>query len=45
MEAALWCFLSARSFDNAVLAAVNLGGDADITAAVCGEVWIKKLVG
>jgi ADP-ribosyl-[dinitrogen reductase] hydrolase len=38
LEAALWCFLHTTSFKDAVLKAVNLGDDADTTAAVCGEV-------
>jgi ADP-ribosylglycohydrolase len=36
LEASIWCFLHAQSFEEAVLAAVNLGGDADTTGAVCG---------
>jgi len=38
LEAALWCFLSTDNFESAILAAANLGGDADTTAAVCGQV-------
>ena len=38
LEAALWCFFHSNSFDEAVLAAVSLGDDADTTAAVCGQV-------
>ena len=38
LEAALWCFLRTDSFRDAVLAAANLGDDADTTAAVCGQV-------
>ena len=38
LEAAMWCFLRTDSFESAVLAAVNLGDDADTTAAVCGQV-------
>jgi ADP-ribosyl-[dinitrogen reductase] hydrolase len=38
LEAALWCFLRTTSFKDAVLKAVNLGDDADTTAAVCGQV-------
>ena len=38
LEAALWCFFHSNSFDEAVLAAVNLGDDVDTTAAVCGQV-------
>lgn len=38
LEAALWCFLRATSFEEAVLIAANLGDDADTTAAVCGQV-------
>jgi len=37
LEAALWCFLTTDSFSNAVLKAVNLGDDADTTAAICGQ--------
>ena len=38
LEAAMWCFASTESFEEAVLAAVNLGDDADTTGAVCGMV-------
>ena len=38
LEAALWCFHTTGSFEEAVLRAVNLGDDADTTAAVCGQV-------
>jgi ADP-ribosyl-[dinitrogen reductase] hydrolase len=38
LEAALWCFLHSDSFESAILAAANLGDDADTTAAVCGQV-------
>jgi len=38
LEAALWCFWKTDSFEQAVLKAVNLGDDADTTAAVCGQV-------
>ena len=37
LEAALWCFHTTRSFREAVLAAANLGDDADTTAAICGQ--------
>ena len=37
LEAALWCFFHTNSFKDAILKAVNLGGDADSTAAVCGQ--------
>jgi len=37
LEAALWCFAHTRSFEEAVLAATNLGDDADTTAAICGQ--------
>lgn len=37
LEAALWCFARTSSFREAVLAAANLGHDADTTAAVCGQ--------
>lgn len=38
LEAALWCFHHTDSFEQAILAAANLGDDADTTAAVCGQV-------
>jgi len=38
LEAALWCFWSTDSFEEAILKAANLGDDADTTAAVCGQV-------
>lgn len=38
LEAALWCFWRTDSFEAAILAAANLGDDADTTAAVCGQV-------
>ncbi|MEE4382812.1 MAG: ADP-ribosylglycohydrolase family protein [Pseudomonadales bacterium] len=37
LEAAFWCFHRARSFEEAVLLAANLGDDADTTAAVVGQ--------
>jgi ADP-ribosylglycohydrolase len=37
LEAALWAFHKAGDFREAVLAAVNLGDDADTTGAVCGQ--------
>jgi ADP-ribosylglycohydrolase len=37
LEAALWAFHSTGSFAEGVLAAVNLGDDADTTAAICGQ--------
>ncbi|MCB0130102.1 MAG: ADP-ribosylglycohydrolase family protein, partial [Caldilineaceae bacterium] len=37
LEAALWCFATTNSFRDAVLTAVNLGDDADTTAALCGQ--------
>ena len=38
LEAAMWCFTRAGSFEEAILMAANLGDDADTTAAVCGQV-------
>ncbi|MBV4495780.1 ADP-ribosylglycohydrolase family protein [Pseudomonas sp. SWRI12] len=38
LEAALWCFHQTDSFADAVLAATNLGDDADTTAAIVGQV-------
>jgi len=37
LEAALWCFANTNSFEGAVLAATNLGDDADTTAAIVGQ--------
>lgn len=37
LEAALWCFAHTDSFESAVLAAANLGDDADTTAAIVGQ--------
>ncbi|EFQ63370.1 ADP-ribosylglycohydrolase family protein [Pseudomonas sp. FP597] len=37
LEAALWCFHHTGSFAEAVLAAANLGDDADTTAAIVGQ--------
>lgn len=37
LEAALWAVWSTRSFGDAVLAAVNLGDDADTTGAIAGQ--------
>jgi ADP-ribosyl-[dinitrogen reductase] hydrolase len=36
LEASLWCLLNSSSYVEAVLKAVNLGGDTDTTAAVTG---------
>jgi ADP-ribosyl-[dinitrogen reductase] hydrolase len=38
LEAALWAFFSTDTFEQAILRAANLGGDADTTAAVCGQI-------
>jgi ADP-ribosyl-[dinitrogen reductase] hydrolase len=37
LEAALWAFHNAATFEQAVLQAVNLGDDADTTGAICGQ--------
>lgn len=37
LEAALWAFHNASSFEEAVFKAVNLGFDADTTGACCGQ--------
>lgn len=37
LEASLWCFYHHEQFDQCVLAAANLGDDADTTAAVTGQ--------
>jgi ADP-ribosylglycohydrolase len=36
LEASLWCLLNSGSFAEAVLKAVNLGGDSDTSGAVAG---------
>ncbi len=36
LEASFWCILKTSSYDQAVLTAVNLGGDTDTTAAITG---------
>lgn len=36
LEAAFWCFLTTESYEEAVLKAVNLGGDTDTTGCVTG---------
>ena len=38
LEAALWAFSTTESFEAGVLAAVNLGNDADTTGAVFGQI-------
>ncbi len=38
LEAALWCFWQTETYEQAILAATNLGDDADTTAAICGQV-------
>lgn len=37
LESALWALGSTGSFEEALVAAVNLGGDADSIGAVCGQ--------
>lgn len=37
LEAALWCFYKSNSFEEGALLAVNLGNDADTTAAIYGQ--------
>ena len=37
LEAALWAFHNADTFEATVLKAVNLGDDADTTGAICGQ--------
>jgi ADP-ribosyl-[dinitrogen reductase] hydrolase len=36
LEASIWCLLTASSYSEAVLKAVNLGEDTDSTAAITG---------
>lgn len=37
LTAALWCFWTTTTYAEAILAAANLGDDADTTAAICGQ--------
>ncbi|MHA2937488.1 ADP-ribosylglycohydrolase family protein [Vibrio sp. RC27] len=37
LEASLWCFYHGNSYEECVLAAANLGDDADTTAAITGQ--------
>lgn len=37
LEAALWAFNTTNNFRDAIVAAVNLGGDTDTIGAVCGQ--------
>ncbi|WP_436793866.1 ADP-ribosylglycohydrolase family protein [Actinospongicola halichondriae] len=37
LEASLWAFARSDTYRDAVLAAANLGDDADTTAAICGQ--------
>ena len=37
LEAALWAFNTTNNFRDALVAAVNLGGDSDTIGAVCGQ--------
>jgi ADP-ribosyl-[dinitrogen reductase] hydrolase len=37
LEASLWAFHDANTFEEAILRAVNLGDDADTTGAICGQ--------
>jgi len=36
LEASIWCLMTTDTYEEAVLKAVNLGGDSDSTAAVAG---------
>jgi ADP-ribosylglycohydrolase len=36
LEASIWCLINSTSFEEAVLKAVNLGGDTDTTGCVIG---------
>ncbi|MDR2195677.1 MAG: O-acetyl-ADP-ribose deacetylase [Gallionellaceae bacterium] len=38
LEASLWCIAHTNSFRDAILAAANLGDDADTTAAITGQI-------
>lgn len=36
LEASLWSFINGRNYEECVLKAVNLGGDTDTIASICG---------
>lgn len=38
LKCALWCFYKTNSFEEAVLKAVNLGGDSDTIGAIVGQI-------
>lgn len=38
LESAMWCFYHTDTFKDAILKAVNLGGDSDTIAAICGQI-------
>ena len=38
LQAALWAFHTTDNFEEALIAAVNLGGDADTIGSVCGQI-------
>ena len=38
LQAALWAFHSTKTFEDGMIAAVNLGGDADTIGAVYGQI-------
>lgn len=38
LEAAIWCFFNTKSYQEAVLAAVNLGGDTDTIGFITGTI-------
>jgi ADP-ribosyl-[dinitrogen reductase] hydrolase len=38
LQAALWCVMTTGNYRDAVLAAANLGDDADTTAAIAGQI-------
>ena len=40
LKAATWCFVNTNSYEDCVLAAVNLGDDTDTTAAVAGALAV-----
>ena len=38
LDCAIWAFMNSESFEETIVSAVNLGGDADTIGAVCGAV-------
>lgn len=38
LEAAFWCFVTTKNFEDAIIKAISLGDDTDTTAAITGQI-------